>query len=259
MPSAVAGAVNGTASYAAGNSELGGPAAGCGFTIQGQVAVGKQLGTKARTRRRPWVSANGESVESVGVSGVAGGNLYLVAIKAPGAVALSYQDLQSFPDDGYRRELVHGQLLVTPSPAGRHQRALMSLAYLLKAACPPDLEVLPAPYDWKLALDTVFQPDLMVIRAEDFDPDGPLDDATPLLVVEVLSPSSRTTDLTLKRYEYERAGVPAYWIMDPDAPSLVVLRLEAGRYLEAGVVEGETAYEADWPYRLRVIASELVR
>ena len=203
--------------------------------------------------------ANGEGGESVALSGQVGGTLYLVAIKAPGAVALSYQDLQSFPDDGYRRELVHGQLLVTPSPVGRHQRALHRLGLLLGVACPPNLEVLPAPYDWKLAIDTVFQPDLMVIRAEDFDPDGPLDGATPLLVVEVVSPSSRATDITLQRYEYERAGVPAYWIMDPDAASLAVLRLEAGRYLEAALVEGEAAYEADWPYRVRIIPSELVR
>ena len=38
----------------------------------------------------------------------------------------------------------------------------------------------------------------------------------PLLVVEVLSPSTRTVDLVLKRRVLEEAGVPSYWLVDPD-------------------------------------------
>ncbi|MHB8262145.1 MAG: Uma2 family endonuclease [Acidimicrobiales bacterium] len=179
-----------------------------------------------------------------------------MAIKA--AVALTYEDLADFPDDEYRRELVHGQLIVTPSPVGRHQWAVMSLAYLLKTSCLPDLVILTAPYDWKLRPDTVLVPDLMVFRKEDFDLDGPFV-GTPLLVVEVLSPSTRSTDTRIKRLEYERAKAGAYWIVDPDIPSLTVLRLEGDRYVEEAVVAGDESHDADWPYRLSITPSDLLR
>ncbi|MHB8263673.1 MAG: Uma2 family endonuclease [Acidimicrobiales bacterium] len=179
-----------------------------------------------------------------------------MAIKA--TVALTYEDLADFPDDEYRRELVHGQLIVTPSPVGRHQRIASRLVILLGATCPPELEVLTGPYDWKLRADTVFVPDLMVFRKEDFDLDGPFI-GTPLLVVEILSPSTRDTDTRIKRLEYERAGAGAYWIVDPGIPSLTVLRLNEDRYVEEAIAAGDEVYDADWPYRLSVTPSDLVR
>jgi len=73
-----------------------------------------------------------------------------------------------------------------------------------------------APYDWKLLDGGNVQPDMMVIRREDFDPDGPFPvSAAPVLVVEVLSPSNPAQDQMLKRDLYPRLGVPACWIVDP--------------------------------------------
>ncbi|EQD71976.1 protein containing DUF820 [mine drainage metagenome] len=46
-------------------------------------------------------------------------------------------------------------------------------------------------------------------------------------IIEILSPSTKNTDTMDKRLEYEQAGVKAYWIVDPNIPSLTVLRLEA--------------------------------
>ncbi len=61
-----------------------------------------------------------------------------------------------------------------------------------------------------------------------FHRDSPADpylESAPLLVVEVLSPSTRRTDLTAKREYYGRCGLPWYWIVDPDEPSLTVWSL----------------------------------
>jgi Uma2 family endonuclease len=44
----------------------------------------------------------------------------------------------------------------------------------------------------------------------------------PDLVVEILSPSTATTDLRDKRDDYRAAGVPAYWIVDPEGRSVTV-------------------------------------
>ena len=49
-------------------------------------------------------------------------------------------------------------------------------------------EVLAAPFDWKRSESTVSEPDLLVLRSEDYDPDGWLT-VTPLLVVEIASPT----------------------------------------------------------------------
>jgi len=45
------------------------------------------------------------------------------------------------------------------------------------------------------------------------------------LVVEILSPSGRGRDLSEKRRIYAAGGATWYWIVDPDEPSLIVLRL----------------------------------
>ncbi|MGH9091803.1 MAG: hypothetical protein ACRDZR_10575 [Acidimicrobiales bacterium] len=56
----------------------------------------------------------------------------VVTAVAPDAVgAFTWDDLQHAPDDSLRRELVAGQLLVTPSPADRHQRAVRRLCVVL--------------------------------------------------------------------------------------------------------------------------------
>ncbi|MGI9119591.1 MAG: Uma2 family endonuclease [Acidimicrobiales bacterium] len=72
---------------------------------------------------------------------------------------------------------------------------------------------------------TVFQPDVLVTRRSDVG--ATRLEGAPLLVVEVLSPSTRLTDRGTKRLAYEAAGVPSYWLVDPHQPSLTVLHLDA--------------------------------
>ena len=170
----------------------------------------------------------------------------------------TYEDLEGMPDDGYRREIIDGVLIVTPAPFGRHQRAVGNLLALLHGRETADAMVMVAPYDWKLPDGGNLEPDLLVIRRQDFDPDGPLPaSATPLMVVEVLSPAYAAQDRLLKRDKYERLGVPVYWIVDPIGPSLLVLRMIEGRYeIE---FEGSGSFGTDWPFPLEVIPADLVR
>ncbi len=53
--------------------------------------------------------------------------------------------------------------------------------------------------------------------------------ATPHLVVEVLS-SDRGRDTVLKFGKYAAAGLPRYWIVDPDGPTLAAYELAAGEF-----------------------------
>jgi Uma2 family endonuclease len=189
--------------------------------------------------------------------------------------AFTWADLQTLPDDRFRWELVDGQLLVTPGPLPRHQIVVLHLAERLLVACPGDLQVLPSPCDWVVTPTTVFQPDLMIVRKDQLDLDEPFT-GTPLLVVEVSSPSTAATDQTLKRQQYGEHGVAAYWLIDPGGPtggrpdgstscgaaprlpSLTAFRLREGAYVEEASVSGGDAHDADFPFPVIVVPGRLV-
>lgn len=100
------------------------------------------------------------------------------------------------------------------------------------------------------------QPDLLVARRTDLtDRDLP---AAPRLAVEVLSPSTRRLDLTLKLARFEAAGCPSYWVVDPLRPSLQAWELRDGTYAEVASVHGNETFEATQPFGLTVTPDRLV-
>lgn len=169
---------------------------------------------------------------------------------------LTYDDLQEMPDDGHRYELVDGTLLVSAAPYTRHQVCLGALYRLLWDHRGPADIVLMAPVDYVISQYTVLEPDLLVLRREDLG-DKYLD-RVPLLVVEILSRSTRRTDLGTKRIVYQDAGVPSYWIVDPVEPSLTVLVNGPSGYTEAARVVGDEAYVADHPFPVTVVPARLL-
>jgi Uma2 family endonuclease len=56
------------------------------------------------------------------------------------------------------------------------------------------------------------------------------------LVMEVVSGNKedRRRDLVIKRGEYARAGIPEYWIVDPEKEQIIVLRLAGKKYAVHG-------------------------
>ena len=74
----------------------------------------------------------------------------------------------------------------------------------------------------------------------------------------MLSPGTRAVDSTLKRHVFEQGGVPVYWQVDPIAPSLRVLELCDGAYVESAVVTGDRAYDAVLPFPVRVVPADLL-
>ncbi|MDY7012618.1 MAG: Uma2 family endonuclease [Cyanobacteriota bacterium] len=57
-----------------------------------------------------------------------------------------------------------------------------------------------------------------------------LSEPPPILVVEVVSESTRTTDYRTKRSEYALLGIPEYWIVDPVVQLITVCTLLEGFY-----------------------------
>jgi Uma2 family endonuclease len=170
---------------------------------------------------------------------------------------LTYDDVQKFPDDGFRYELVDGELLVSPSPATSHQVVVTNLVGLFLAAVPPDLQVIVGPVDWYVRPTTYFAPDLVVVRREGRKDHRKLLEP-PVLVVEEASPATRLRDLGLKRRAYEDAGLPWYWVVEPKAPSVSVERLVDGRFMAAGRVEGDGRLSLGEPFAVEVSPAVLV-
>jgi Uma2 family endonuclease len=139
--------------------------------------------------------------------------------KPNAAKRFTVEDLVALPDDGNRYEVVDGELFVTPAPSWDHQRIVGALHWQLRGYLAGTTigEAILSPADVRLG-DSQVEPDLFVFpfidgrRAR-----SPETAVRPLLVVEVLSPSTARRDRVLKRRLYQRAGVPEYWIVDLDA------------------------------------------
>ena len=175
----------------------------------------------------------------------------------PQGRSLTRDDLDAMPDDGHRYELVDGVLVVSPAPRIRHQQVLAQLFRVLDAVVAEPLKLYFAPVDVVLSNDTVLQPDLLVADRDAFterDLPGP-----PLLAAEVLSPSTRSFDLLLKKERLERAGCAHYWVVDPDEPSITAWSLTDGVYREVARAAGTEPFAVTAPFAVEITPTELVR
>jgi Uma2 family endonuclease len=165
-------------------------------------------------------------------------------------------DLRALPDDGLQYELVDGVLLVSPASRPAHQRAVGRLFLALSASCPPELEVFTAPLDYQPNEHRSLQPDVMIVRKADVG-DTALERPL-LLAVEVLSTSTRTKDLLVKRALYEDSGVGAMWVVDLDEPSITGWVLREGRWTGEQRAIGEEPFVAATPFPVTVVPASLL-
>ena len=171
---------------------------------------------------------------------------------APAQIRYTYEDWLSIPEDSSRLyEIVDGELFVSPPPRLRHQQVAVSLTRILSTlALQHDLgEVLTSPVGVRLENDTVTEPDVLFVasdRLHIMDWDGYVL-GPPDLVVEVLSPSNREYDRSLKRKRYLTSGVAELWIVDADEGTIEVWRPgEDVRMVSSGSIEwrvGERTFE----------------
>ena len=151
----------------------------------------------------------------------------------------TYEDYLNTPDE-VRYELLDGELVRHLSPPLVHQRTLMDLAAPIYTFVEQHVlgDVFMRPFDvvlWEDGEADVVEPDILFISTER---EHILTEANvqgaPDLVVEVLSPSTESVDRGYKRELYARHGVGEYWLVDPDARTVTVLRLGNGEYETAG-------------------------
>lgn len=131
-------------------------------------------------------------------------------------IPMSYEEYLALPERP-RHEWVDGVAVVAAAPQPRHQLAVRALAVLLDDEL-AELIVLDG-VAVALPGDRERIPDITVVTAL---PAGRRVVDTPVLVVEVLSQSTRSEDLIRKPPEYLEAGIAHYWVVDVDARSIEV-------------------------------------
>ena len=154
---------------------------------------------------------------------------------------MTYEEFLAWADEDTLAEWVNGEAVMT-SPASRRHQALAGFLEKVMGTFVDQRQggiVLSAPFQVKLEHGR--EPDLLFVAREHLDRlkdthlDGPAD-----LVVEIVSPESVGRDRGEKFYEYERAGIPEYWLLDPERRWAEFYQLKGGRYhLILGGEEGE--------------------
>lgn len=125
-----------------------------------------------------------------------------------------------------RYELVDGHPIMTPSESFDTVRAAWHLGHLIESATRGRLLATPT-FDVLLRKDPplIRVPDLVIVSREQ-TPSGNRATADAVsLVVEVLSPTTRATDLGRKRHDYGGASIPAYLLLElhPSRPTFTLL------------------------------------
>ncbi len=132
-------------------------------------------------------------------------------------------------------ELIHGQIYMMSSPRFNHQKAVHEIFgqfynWFKGKSCIP----LTGPFDVKLfgkaaSFDdnpNVVQPDIVVVcDQEEIQEDGTYG-GKPSLVVEILSPSTRSKDVMIKSQLYMESGIKEYWIVDTDEKHILIYVFE---------------------------------
>ena len=155
---------------------------------------------------------------------------------------LTWGDYLDLPGETRNTDLVDGKLIVD-APSSQHERVLGNLLFAARL--------------WlreagRLGAWTTQQP-VQVNERRGYQPDAswfPVEQCAPpreparhtglpTVVVEVLSPSTRSIDLLRKRTDYERLGIAEFWVFDPVSSSALVLRRDGDRYVDVPLAPGD--------------------
>ena len=178
--------------------------------------------------------------------------------KAPPPGRVTWEEFLAWADDSTRAEWVDGEIIVTSPSNVEHLRIIGFLFEILRRFVRDrDLgEVFSTELLMRLELRASGRvPDLLFITKEHAERvrtthlDGPAD-----LVVEVVSPESDARDHGDKLVEYEAAGIPEYWLIDPLRQQAFFYQLGEDKRYRLGLIDGDGYYRSTVlaDFRLRV-------
>jgi Uma2 family endonuclease len=138
----------------------------------------------------------------------------------PNTQKMSYEDFLEWNGDEGWFEWVNGEVFEMSNPSLIHQDISDFLTAILRFFVEANQlgRVISAPFQLKFDFrNTGRQPDIMFVsKGNSENIKKQYVDKTADLVIEIISPESRTRDKGDKFYEYEAAGVREFWLIDPD-------------------------------------------
>jgi len=156
-------------------------------------------------------------------------------VREPYVVRLGGWSMDRYLDespDSQRWEFVRGEVVMYSPATAEHQDLVRFLLRVVDGYCEARGwgKALMGPAAVQILPDVVREPDLFVLAPEDVpNATGTPLPVRPALVIEVVSPSTRTIDLREKAEDYAQAAIPEYWAVDQEQRELWVHRLEAER------------------------------
>ena len=126
-------------------------------------------------------------------------------------------------------ELIEGiPYAMSPLPVPKHQKIAMALGTEFTVALKSCKQCSAyQPIDYRIADDTILQPDMLVVCGEI---EKKYLDFPPALVVEILSPATALKDRHSKYSIYESQGIPYYLIISPDTEEVEIYLLNGREY-----------------------------
>jgi Uma2 family endonuclease len=169
----------------------------------------------------------------------------------------TFEELQrALPEDAdWRRyEIVDGALVVSPSARSLHEVVCARLRDAIRDAVPDGSMAIGS---MAIELGRSYRiPDLVVASTDVMLADvALLRPADVALAVEVVSPSSRTTDRITKQAEYGAGGIPGYWRVETEPEvtlTAYALRSGTSTYAELGTWGAGQISEIDRPFSVRI-------
>jgi Uma2 family endonuclease len=165
--------------------------------------------------------------------------------KIPPSGKISYEEFLEWADEDTHAEWVDGEIIM-PSPASfKHQNIMLFLGEMLKTyALIHDLGQVILPFQMKLPdSGPGREPDLTFVKKEHLARiQNTFLDGTADLAVEIVSPESVQRDRETKFNEYEVAGVPEYWLIDPLESKATFYQLNENNKYQSVPLDGEGRY-----------------
>ena len=144
---------------------------------------------------------------------------------------MTAEELLAMPDDGYRYELVKGELIRMPPAGDEHGWVGMNLAGPLQHHVQQNKlgVVYLAETGFKIHTDpdSVLAPDIAFVRRERVEETGPVKGfrvGAPDLVVEIVSPGDTVAEVEAKGSEWLEAGARMVWVVSPKLRTVTVYR-----------------------------------
>lgn len=163
-----------------------------------------------------------------------------------GDATMTYDEFMDWADEDTLAEWVDGKVDMSSPASLRHQliEGFLYSTFSLYATVFDLGTVLNAPFQMRLPRSGR-EPDVIFIAKEHLDRlrrtalHGPAD-----LVVELISPESVERDRVTKLSEYQAAGVPEYWLIDPDAQTAMFYQIAAAGVYAPVSPDGQGIYHA---------------